>query len=65
MDKIITISGVAVLIVLLSFALHIGVNRAERVECEEWHRQAEQFEGYYSTSWQLAQCQHHGLPLPR
>ena len=65
MDKIITISAVAVLVALFLLALSVGVNRAERAECEGWHRQAEQFPLYYSTSWQLAQCKHHGLPLPR
>ena len=52
-------------IIAFVFALYIGANRAERAECEKWQRWSEQFEGYYPTSWQLAQCQHHGLPLPR
>ena len=61
---ILWLAGIA-FVVAFAFALYIGVNRAERAECEKWQRWSEQFVDYYSTGWQLAQCQHHGLPLPR
>lgn len=42
-----------------------GINETERAECERWQRDARLTPGWYATSWQRAQCEHHGLPLPK
>ena len=49
------------LLVGFGYALNAGVNRAERAECIKWQEQARQFAGFYLTSWQAAQCEHHGI----
>ena len=40
-----------------------GLNRYERYECGKWSEEAKEFDGYYFTSWQLAQCRAHDIKL--
>lgn len=60
--SILALTGVGV---AFFFILSIGVNRSERAECIKWNEWAKDYPLYYSTQWQLEQCQHHGLPLPK
>ena len=54
-----------VLFILLYHAMIYGINKGERIECEEWQEWAEEYPAYQSTEWQRQQCKHHGLPLER
>ena len=58
----ITLIGIAS-VLGLSYTMANGLKRAERVECYEWHRQSQQFVGFYLTEWQKAQCDHHGINI--
>ncbi len=55
--------AVLTLAVLFLWALSIGIDRSERTECLKWQRQAKDYPLYQSATWQLEQCEYHGLPL--
>ncbi len=47
----------------LIYAISIGLERTDRVDCYKWQRQSEQFVGFYLTEWQKAQCDYHGIEI--
>ena len=61
MIKTLQVLAVMAALAVSGYALNIGMNRAERAECIRWQEQARQFAGFYLTSWQAAQCEHHGI----
>ena len=62
---ILSILGSAILVVLFFLALWAGMNKTEKMECLKWQQQAKDYPLYQSAGWQLEQCEHHGLPLPK
>ena len=62
---ILSILGSAILTVLFFWALWAGMNKTEKMECIKWKEWAKDYPLYQSADWQLEQCEHHGLPLPK
>lgn len=50
-----------VFIWLAASAISSGIEKSERAECIRWQREAHQYDNYYLTPWQYAQCYHHGI----
>ena len=46
----------ALLLFGLSVLISKGFDRQEKWECQKWQQQAENFEGFYWTDWQIEQC---------
>ena len=49
------------LLILLLFAVflywcHLGLKKAEKIECERWKRYEKEFPNFYWTKWQIQQC---------
>lgn len=47
----------------LIWAVIVGVNRTERVECFKWKEQAKTFPAFYITQWQKEQCDYNGITI--
>ena len=62
-QKTLAFIGTVLLIVAFAFIFVYGLNKNEEHECLVWAQQYKQFEGYYFTSWQLAQCEAHEINL--
>lgn len=41
---------------IFSAASWIGIDRNERMECDFWQHEAQQYPSYYLTHWQQEQC---------
>ena len=50
---------------LFFWALAVGIDRTEQAECIKWQEYAKDYPLYQSAGWQLEQCEHYGLPLPK
>lgn len=61
--KIIDCIVIAILFCGITFVLFQGVVRNEKVECMEWEVFKSQFDGWYSTDWQIRQCRQHGIEI--
>ena len=61
MIKSIILSAFIIAALLLLFSK--AVSKQERLECQQWQAQAEQFPSYYLTRWQAEQCQHYGVEI--
>ncbi len=60
--KIINIILVIILLIGLFFLFDEGVKNQEKLECEKWEIQSQEFNDfYYLTGWQYEQCQHYGF----
>lgn len=68
-EKFFSVVGSIVIIsvVCVSFFLAVnkGLGNSERIECEKWQKQADEFPGWYSLDWQREQCKAHGITLPK
>lgn len=47
------------------FFFGIYIPKQERHECLIWQDQAAQFTDWSATPWQVDQCDHYGIILPR
>jgi len=58
-------SFISILIMFLIFGciLFKGLKIHERLECERWVRQSEEYENWYSLDWQKEQCKHYQINL--
>ena len=45
-----------ILYALFIYNLHLGLKKAERIECLQWKRYEKEFPGFYWTKWQILQC---------
>jgi len=52
-----------VIMAFLGFIFSKGLARHEIVECEKWVKQSEEYELFYSTSWQKEQCLMYNINL--
>lgn len=52
-----------VLIIGLGFITVKGLDRHENHECITWQAQAEQYEHFHATHWQVEQCERHNIDL--
>ena len=59
------LSGLVIIGFIVGFVyiLNYGVIKNEKHECLVWLQQSKEFEGYYFTDWQLAQCKAHEIDL--
>jgi hypothetical protein len=48
-----------VFVLFFAFIANIGIRKQEKLECERWASEAEQYENYYLTDWQVKQCQNY------
>jgi hypothetical protein len=58
LKNILILSGVIIIIFLIIAG---GVKKQERAECLKWQVEAEQYQGYYLTDWQIEQCGAHNI----
>ena len=61
MQAIITTAITVALIALFAYALNVGMNRQEVVDCNTWQSQAAQYPAFFLTKWQDQQCRAHGI----
>jgi large-conductance mechanosensitive channel len=64
-EKIISFLILACLVAFLYIVGLQGINKQEKVECIQWQAEAQQFNDYYLTEWQVNQCNHHGIKVGR
>jgi len=60
---ILSILAMGVLIVAFGVVVNEGLKKTERVECQQWVRDSQQYQGWYSTEWQKQQCLSYGIEL--
>lgn len=65
LEKMLAVAFFIALAVAFFFALKTGIERSEKAECEKWLGWSAEYPLYYSTDWQLEQCEHYGIKLPR
>lgn len=61
-----TIAIVAAVASFTAVGIWLGgkaMDRSAEAECHKWAKQAEQFEGFYLTTWQEEQCQAVGVEV--
>lgn len=51
------------LILLVWFMLHTGLQRAEKAECVSWIEQSEEYSNFYLADWQAEQCETLGFDV--
>lgn len=61
MKKLIIFLAVLALAFIFAGLLNAGLNKRERVQCHKWKRLDNQYEDFYYTDWQKAQCGRLGL----
>ncbi len=53
----------AILCVLTGFiflwVVNIGISKQEALECQQWRKDAEVYEGFYWENWQIEQCKNY------
>ena len=57
------IASIIGLIIFMFFLFSEGIERHELVECEKRVKQSEEYEFFYSTSWQKEQCSMYNINL--
>jgi len=60
---ILLIVAVGVLIVAFGLVTNEGLKRTEWAECQQWVRDSQQYQDWYSTDWQREQCLTFGIEL--
>ena len=43
--------------------LTIGLERHEKVECQQWEEASKYYPNWYATDWQKLQCLNYGIEL--
>ena len=50
-----------VMIVVFLAIVGVAARNTERLECQVWKFQQEQYEGFFMAPWQIEQCEEYGL----
>ena len=61
---IISLIGVIIIWYFLGFWLiPTMIDSYEKYECTKWEQESGEYNNYYITSWQLAQCSHYNIKI--
>lgn len=64
-EKISVVIGIGLMIVVWSIVFGLlmwhAMNRQEVVECNEWQKQAQEYDQFFLVQWQADQCRAHGI----
>ena len=63
MKTLITIVLIVVIALFFVRFLDAGIKKHERAECLRWQQESQQYEGWYSSSWQREQCKQFDIGL--
>lgn len=63
MSKLIAAAALILLATATFFGMGEGLNRHEVAECLEWQQWADEYQGFYLTEWQKAQCDHYEITI--
>lgn len=54
---------IILLLPVIFFGLSAGITKAEKVECNKWQSQSEEFANFTVTDWQVEQCSRYDIEL--
>lgn len=62
-ENILALIGLVILGAVIFAAFLIGLNKAEKLECLKWQKEAGEYPDYFLTDWQKEQCEHRGIEI--
>jgi len=60
-----SIIPILIMFTILGFIFLKGLDRHEKMECEIWQKQSQEFRGWYSTQNQKDQCLNYNITLTK